>query len=253
MEIITSLDKGLQLLECIAHAGTPLTLAALSGEFPWHKSTIYRVLETLQHRGFVTHGSEGYLPGPALERMRGLQAGEDEILQGARRAMDLLAAETGENAHLAVFESDAVTFIDNANGGRFSLHTQVGSSEPLHCTALGKACLAAMTPQAAAKVLARLKYERFTPRTVRGIAELEQELGRARKSGYAIDDCEYSEHVRCAAAAIVTPGGRVVAMLGVSAPASRLTRKQAEKLGARCAELAQLASRGRWQELERAS
>lgn len=235
--IITSLDKGLQLLTALSSADAPQPLASLARRFPWDKSTVYRTLETLRLRGFVEQSAAGYTLGPAAAAL-GRPAAAPSLLDRARELMQEAAALTQENAHLAVNTGDEMVFIDQRSGGRFNLHTEIGGREPLHCTAIGKAYL--MTLEAAERktALARLRYDGFTRRTITGAAALTADLKLASRRGFAVDDREYSDDVRCAAVPLCDAAGRFVVALGVSGPASRVTGDRLPELGALLSGLA---------------
>ncbi|HLW60481.1 MAG TPA: IclR family transcriptional regulator C-terminal domain-containing protein [bacterium] len=97
----------------------------------------------------------------------------------------------------------------------------MGRRAPAHCTALGKVLLAHADPQLQTRVLAgRLK--RYTPGTIVDPPTLRRVLQAVRERGYAVDDQEFEEGIRCVAAPVLDYTGRVVAALSVSAPAGRL-------------------------------
>ena len=235
---IGSLDKGLQVLQMVAARNGPVALADLARNLPWDKSTVYRLLETLRQRDFVAHTEAGYAPGRALRRLGVPPQGQD-TLESARKAMVRLAEESGETAHLAIPIGDAeIAFIDRRSTGRFTLHTEIGSREPLHCTALGKAWLARMGEAELMNVLRDLPLRPFTKRTLRTQAGLRKEIRAVRRQGYAVDNCEYDPGVRCAAAAVETGVSGEIVLLGVSGPALRIDEKRMHALGALCAKLA---------------
>jgi IclR family acetate operon transcriptional repressor len=228
--VITSLDKGLQLLTALGSADEPLALATLARRFPWHKSTVYRTLETLKVRKFVELLDGGYVLGPAALAL-GRTVPEVPLLERARALMDKAAAHSCENAHLAIRSGDEMVFIDQRSGGRFTLHTEIGGREPLHCTAIGKAYLMTLAPNEVSRTLAHISFEPFTPKTLRNARALVADLKAADRRGYAVDDREYCDDVRCVAVPITDEGGNFVAALGVSAPASRVPPAKLLELG----------------------
>lgn len=234
--IITSLDKGLRILSSLADEPEPVGLADLSRRFPWDKSTVYRVLETLQARGFVEQGARGYVLGPGARRLASRPAGD--LLDAARSAMRRLADQTGENAHVAAHANGEMVFVDQASGGRFTLHTEIGGREPLYCTAIGKAYLMTLADTEFNAALRAIRYVQFTGHTLSKAAALRKDIEHARKAGFAVDEREYSEDVRCAAAPVVDAANRFAFALGVSAPASRVSAANLREWGRLCAELA---------------
>jgi len=122
------------------------------------------------------------------------------------------------------------------------LFTAVGNRTPLHATGAGKALLANLPAARRDALLERLDLRGYTARTIVDRAVLRRTLDEVREKGYALDDEEYDEGVRCVAVAVVgAPGkeaaaGSRIAALSISAPASRMTRQ-------RCAELAPVLRR----------
>jgi IclR family acetate operon transcriptional repressor len=119
------------------------------------------------------------------------------------------------------------------------LFTAVGNRTPLHATGAGKALLANLPATRRDALLERLDLRGYTARTIVDRATLRRTLDEVREKGYAVDDEEYDEGVRCVAVAVLVrenPTGGPVAALSISAPASRLTRQ-------RCAELAPVLRR----------
>ena len=102
----------------------------------------------------------------------------------------------------------------------------------MHCTALGKAVLAFLPPQRARAILTRHGMTRHTPRTIMAAPGLERELARVRRQGYAVDDVEFEDGVRCVGAPIFDHRGNPIAAISVSAPASRMPLARAHEVGA---------------------
>jgi len=134
---------------------------------------------------------------------------------------------TGECAHLAVAAQGRSLVIDQIESpASLRVNVQVGQASPLHCTALGKVLLAfggVPIPE---------KLEPYTARTITGRAELRRSLEKIRSAGYAVDDEEYDPGVRCIAVPALAFRGTVVGSLGISGPASRMTRERLPGLAA---------------------
>ncbi|TMF81559.1 MAG: hypothetical protein E6I18_02520 [Chloroflexi bacterium] len=122
------------------------------------------------------------------------------------------------------------------------LFTVVGNRTPLHATGAGKALLANLPPARRDALLERLDLRGYTAHTIVDRGVLRRTLDEVREKGYALDDEEYDEGVRCVAVAVIAASGRdsanaaPVAALSISAPANRLSRQ-------RCAELAPVLRR----------
>jgi DNA-binding IclR family transcriptional regulator len=115
-----------------------------------------------------------------------------------------------------------VVFIDHHIPARqvVSVAGQTGEFAPLHCIADGKALLADCHLHTLRGLLGRAPLQTYTRRTVKSVARLALAWAQVRVEGFALDDGEYIEEVRCVAAPIRDPQGEIVASVGISAPLS---------------------------------
>ena len=113
----------------------------------------------------------------------------------------------------------------------------------MHCTALGKSVLAFLPPTKARAVLMRHGMPRYTHRTIVALSPMDRELARVRRQGYAIDDVEFEEGVRCMGAPIFDHRGTPIAAISISAPLSRMPLAKTPGLGAMVREGAASVSR----------
>ena len=102
--------------------------------------------------------------------------------------------------------------------------TRTGSRTQIHCTAAGKAVLAFLSTEACDGIIARLSFPRLTRRTIVTPAAFKLELMRVRDAGYAMDDEEFEDGLRCVGAPVFDHRGHVVASLSLAAPVFRLGR-----------------------------
>jgi len=226
--IIQSLDKGLYLLEVVEQAGSPVTLQQLWQKLHWDKATIYRILSTLERRGYISRNSKSktYTLGMKIYGLYDSLIRDLDIQQITRPYLERLVEKTGQTAHLAVVLENSVVFIDKVAGSEvLSVNTQVGAREPAHCTALGKAFLAYIEDSDIKNYL-KLPLEKFTPTTITALTALRSELKRIKKKGYAVDNEEYVAGVRCIACSILNQYDAPVAMLGISGPKNRISLKE---------------------------
>jgi DNA-binding IclR family transcriptional regulator len=228
-----SLDKGLHLLEVVQQFRYPVTLRQLWASLRWDKATIFRLLRTLEYRGYISRNSEQktYTLGLKIYGLYDSLIRELDVQQIARPLLEKLVNETGQTAHLAVVLDKSVVFIDKVVASEMlAVNTQVGSRQPMHCTALGKATLAFVDEPEIVKYL-EVPLCRYTPKTICTLEGLAAELNRIRRRGYAIDDEEYIAGVRCIASPIVNQHGEPVAVLGISGPKGRISMREPNKYG----------------------
>lgn len=231
--IIYSLDKGLFLLETIEQAAQPISLQELWQTLHWDKSTIYRLLVTLEKRGYIHRDPKErrYSLGLKIYALYDSLIGKLDLQQVTKSHLALLARRTGQTAHLAVGVGSCIVFIDRVVGAELlSVNTQIGAMEPLHCTALGKAYLASIEPENREELLAGT-LKKFTSRTIVSKRGLQREMAAIRERGYAVDDEEYNEGILCIASPILNAHGLPVALVGVSGPKSRISKTRVEEYG----------------------
>ncbi len=147
----------------------------------------------------------------------------------ARAAASLrrLVTETEETAHLCILEQARVIYIDKIEPARsVRMITRIGSSNPVHCTSVGKAILAFLPEDRVTEILRRTKFERFTSRTVASADALRTEIEKTRRRGYAVDDEELEEGLRCIAVPLLDAQRQPVGAVSVSGPSFRVTAQK---------------------------
>ena len=112
-----------------------------------------------------------------------------------------------------------------------TLRAQIGSRRPTHCTAAGKTFLAAL-PEAEREAILRKPLAAFTPRTVTRPEQIRQQLVEVRRRGFAWDDEEYLDGVRCVAAPVFGIDRGVVGVISLAAPTMRAPWERLWRLGA---------------------
>ena len=199
-----TLERGLRLLQFFAAAGeaTPAEAAKATG---LSRSATYRIADRLRGWGFLelNPATESLRLGSEAVRLGMAALTSLEVTRVAPPHLRALADRTGETVNLAVVDGDAVVYIHKEEGTlAVKMSAQLGTRRPLHCTALGKAFLAALPPRELDSRLAGLELTRFTARTITDPTVLEAELGRIRARGYAIDQEEVEDGVYCLGAAV---------------------------------------------------
>jgi len=231
--IIQSLDKGLYLLEVVEQANRPITLGQLWSKLHWDKATIHRLLATLERRGYLLRDQETkqYTLGLKIYGLYNSLKSNLDIQRITKPYLLQLAETTGESAHLAVVVEKNVVFIDRYSSSEMlSVNTQIGAREPLYCTALGKAYLAFQEENALEKLYPE-ELEAYTRRTITSIPKLQVLLELVRQTGYAVDDEEYIDGIRCISAPILNEFKAPIAMIGISGPKHRLPGGKIEEFG----------------------
>lgn len=217
---IRSVQRTMTLLRAFTLQHPQLGLTELAQRLRLHKSTVHRILATLQRDGFVAQDavSGKYQLGLPLFELGSLVINTMEIRPQARAYLGEIHEACGETVHLAILDEGDVVYIDKIESTRrVRMYSQVGRRAPAHCTGLGKVLLAWLPDPALNQVLERKGLPAFTSRTITSPKELREELAQIRKQGFAIDSGEHEELVRCAAAPVYDHTGQVVAAVSIAA------------------------------------
>jgi IclR family acetate operon transcriptional repressor len=154
-----------------------------------------------------------------------------------------LAAETGETAHLAVREGRHALFVDHVTSNHvIQISGRTGESVPLHCTAHGKALLADFDRPKLEALFGATPLGAPTSKAIVSLGRLAGTCARIKARGFATDNEEYHEGIRCVAAAIRDKDGVVVASIGVSAPSTRFPERRYRTRGHQALKAAQRIS-----------
>ncbi len=220
---VQSVERALGLLETLARGGGRLPLSELATRSGLPLGTVHRLLATLAAAGYVRQdGDRRYALGTALLPLG--DAATRLLGAWAQPYLVRLVEASGETANLAVLEDDRIVYLAQAPGRhRMRMFTEVGRRVLPHTTAVGKVLLAWQDEAQVRRVLARLGLPARTTRSITEPAAFLAELAEVRRTGWAVDDEEEEEGVRCLAVP-VGPGPTAVAALSVSGPASRLAR-----------------------------
>jgi DNA-binding IclR family transcriptional regulator len=219
-----ALVKGLALVELVAAAPGPVRLTDLVEGSGVPRPTTLRLLGALLEAGVLElDPARGYSLGPQLAVWGQQYLERLDVAARAKDLMRALADETRETCFLGVRERRQVLYVAYAEGPQaVRPAARVGSRNPLHSTAIGKALLAFASPGLIDEYVAGELVAR-TERTITEPAALLDELERTRARGWSIDDIENEDGVRCVAAPVRDHLGAVVAAMSVAAPAYRFT------------------------------
>lgn len=213
-----SLDRALTLLTELSRG--PRTLDQLADTVDVHKSTVLRLLRTMESRRFVQRADpRHYRLGAALFDLANRALEDRDVRAAAAPALRALNEATGHTVHLASYEGGEAVYIDKYDGRHaVRMYSRVGRRAPLHCTAVGKVLLAELPPAERTAVAEAMAYPALTVNTITTPAAYLAELDRVLAEGYALDNAEHEDFIHCAAAPIRGPGGAVVAAVSVSVP-----------------------------------
>jgi DNA-binding IclR family transcriptional regulator len=199
------------------------SLTELSREMGIPQSTAHNYLKSLEESEYLVNEDGTYHVGIRFLEHGAYARDRRKIYDTARPEVNKLATETGELANLLVEEHGRGSYLLRARGvDAVQVEAHVGTRVYLHSTALGKAILAHMPEDRREEILDRHGLPERTARTTTDRGQLREELAEIRDRGYAYDDEERLEGLRCVAAAVRSNSGRVLGAVSVSGPTNRL-------------------------------
>lgn len=222
---IKVLDKSLSVLELLLQKGSSMNMTELSEKLGFYPSTIHRILDTLKHWGYVEQDShtQKYQLGLKALELGMAKFHQMDLVREATPYLKELVNQCNETVHLGVLEEGEVLYLAKEESSQtIRMISYVGKRAPLHCTALGKVLLAYLSAEERIKILGEKVLPRLTENTITDKRELEKELVKVKKQGFALDREENEKDVRCVAAPIRNYQGEVIAALSISSPIFRI-------------------------------
>lgn len=229
------LDRTFQILDILAADGSGQGVTELAEKLSLHKSTTHRLIMVLESGRYVEKdGATGkYRLGSRIIEL-GLSAlSRLDIYQIARPHLRDLVAETGETAHIGVMRGgEVVSLVNWESSQTLRTPSTIGTRHPAHCSSLGKAILAFGAPEELDRFLLDRTLERYTRHTITSAELFRKEIESVRRIGYAVDDEEREDGLRCIGAPVFSSSGEAVAAVSIAGPAFRITRDRTSSLAA---------------------
>ena len=240
---IQAIERAVAILNAFSMETPELGVTELAERVGLHKSTVHRFMVNLDAAGLVERNARTgrYRLGLHIFELGGLVMQQMNLWDEALPFLESLVRDTGETGHLAVLDGGEAIYIERVEARRaLRVPSAIGRGYPAHATNLGKVLLADLPPERVAEIVAERGLASFTRNTITDPDELNAELERIRERGFAIDDEEYDEGLRCIGAGVRDHSGHVVSALGIGGPVTRVTPARVDELG----ELVMAAARG---------
>lgn len=245
MSSIQVLERAISILEFLGDNPKGVGVSELSRQLNLPKSTVHRILDTLLQNGYVEKNidNDRYKLGLKIVELSNKILSNMELRNEARPYLEELMNYANEVVHLCVLRDGEMVYIDKVEcPNPIRLYSQIGRRIPVHCTAVGKATLAFLPQEEAIRILKEKGMPRRTQNTITDLQTLLNQLEETRQLGYAVDDIENEEGVRCIAAPIFDYRGRVTAAISISGPDYRVTKERIPELAEKLKETARKIS-----------
>ncbi len=221
-----SVIKAFQILNACSLSEVPLSTSEIAAAAGMTPATVHRFLITLEDVGAIARTDQNcFQLGFAIAEMaRGIEK-NDWLADFAEPHVIELVEEFQEAVGVAILNAGSVIYIATAEANRsLKIGHSTDTELPLYCSAVGKVLLAGLPTLEREELLHEIELVKYAPNTLSDLAALRQEIVNVAQKGYAVDDQELEEGLRCLAVPIFDGNDHVIAALSVSGPASRMTQ-----------------------------
>lgn len=227
---VKSLEKALQILKSFSLNSPAFSLTQLSKVTGLNKTTVLRILRTLEKHQFVEEVSEDgkYTIGVEVYKLGNVFFHSLDLEKKARPHLTRLANELKKTIHLCILDEAKALYLDKIESDEQTVRimtSKKGAHASLHCTGVGKTLLAFQPEAKREAILNNLELNRFTKNTITDMDVLKKELDKIQKQGYALDLEERENDVVCIAAPVRNMNGNVIASVSISGLAHQVPRK----------------------------
>jgi len=223
--VVKSVRRAIKILEAF-ESDRGMSVTKISKILNLPKSSVHEILSTLVTEGILEKDfdSSTYHLGIKLFELGNRARSNLEIRKVATPYLKELNARFDETVHLTVLDNQEVLYIECFESTkRLRTYSVIGVRAPLYCTAVGKAILAFLPLDEIDEIIKVKGLEKFTENTITDRNVLLQELEKIVLAGYAVDNMEHEDGVRCVGAPIRNYSGKVFASISVSGPSQRVT------------------------------
>lgn len=238
---VQTLDRAFDIVELLSREPGGLNLTDLSARVGLNKSTAYRILQSLQERGYVEKRAEGrvYRLGLEFIELSSAFLNSLELKTEAQPFLNQLSRQTGQTVFMAILQDSDVVYIDKVESFNSLRRYQIiGKRMPLYATSLGKALLTGMSDAEIVKMYEQKSFEKLTPKTIDNVRDLLREVELTRKRGWAHDNQENEAGTMCVGAPIYDYRNMVVASVSVAWEMEVYPDMDLKRMGALVAEAA---------------
>lgn len=214
-----AVERALSILELVAESNHGLSNSDLSRRIKIPKSSASYILRVLERRGYLLRSENGkYRLGLKLVSLTSGILSHLDVREVAKPILEkFLQKSRLSEVHVAVLDNGRAVYIEKIESQSFvKMDIWVGHRLPIHTTAIGKVLVSHLTEREVLHILESRGMEKKTRKTMTNPQKFLRELEKVRKYGFAIDDEENADGVRCVASPIFDTTGKVVAALGTS-------------------------------------
>jgi IclR family transcriptional regulator, KDG regulon repressor len=229
-----AIERTLSILELVTASQKGLSNADLSRRLNIPKSSASYILRVLEKRGYLNREESGkYRIGLKLVSLTSGALTHLDFREIAKPIMsEFLKKSRLPEVHLAVLDNGRAVYVEKieADNSFIKMDIWVGHRLPIHTTAIGKTLVAYLPEAEILRILELRGMDKKTRKSITSPQKFLQELEKVRKYGYAIDDEENSDNVRCLAAPVYDSNGKIIASFGASTIINQLDKALLPKI-----------------------
>jgi len=232
-QTVRTVERALDILLCFSRQTPELTMTQIAELVGINKSTVHRILGTLEEKHFVERdmSTGAYRPGINLVQTAYLAIEYNDLRRLAGPFMRRLVEQYRETITLGELDGFEVLYLDVIESPqRVKLAAAIGQRLPAFCTASGKAILA-YAPDEFVQHILESTLPQYTPNTLHSPEALLASLRQIREQGYAISVQEFEEGINAVAAPILGLNNQPIASIAVAGPSFRLTHEHMVQIG----------------------
>ncbi len=230
----TAVDRALSIIELVAESQKGLSNSDLSRRLKIPKSSASYILRVLENRAYLQRDDGGkYRLGLKLMSLTGDALTHLDVREIAKPTLEeFLRKSKLPEAHLAVLDNGRAVYIEKVENEKsfIKMDIWVGHRLPIHTTAIGKVLVANLTDDEIIKILKLRGMEKKTRKSITSEQKFLREIKKVREYGFAIDNEENADGVRCIAAPIFDASGKITAALGTSSTILHIDETHLPKL-----------------------
>jgi IclR family pca regulon transcriptional regulator len=224
---VTALARGLAVIRAFSDQSQQMTLSDVARVAALPRATVRRCLLTLQALGYVDVSGRFFSLSPQVLTLAQAYLRSSVLPRVAQPFLERISETIGESCSISILHGEEVIYVARSSRKRMaSLHRDVGTHLPAHCTSMGRVLLAALTQSELDAFFRRARLESFTPFTITTEPALRAALDQVARDGFCTVDQELEIDLRALAVPVRNGTGRVVAALNISTQAGRTSREQ---------------------------
>lgn len=231
---IPNVRNACRVLDVLTNEKTGLSIAELTHRLKIPRTSVLRIVSTLESEGVLESDGKRYSLGNALIRF-GVRALENcDARVAAQSFLRQLSLDTRETAHLAILANDKSLIVEVCDSPcPVRVASRPGTLVDLHCSSTGKVFLAHLLSDSLDTFYKDRSISSYTSNTNDTIEKIRLDIGRTLAQGYGYDNEEFSEGIRCLASPVYNAFGHVVAAIGITASSLTFTPEKIEEISMR--------------------